>query len=103
MSATALETLRASHDRLVEALAGTDPAAIEAASAELAAAVDAIRAAPPAADAEQKAGASGLLALLQGAQIRVNFLTDRLRRRADALVDCGARLQPAATYRRSAR
>lgn len=104
MSADALDTLRASHDRLVEALAGRDAAAIEAASAELAAVVDGIRAAPrPVAEAEIRARASSLSALLQGAQIRVNFLTDRLRRRADALAGCGARLNTEATYRRSAR
>ena len=104
MSDDALAALRASNDRLIEALAGRDPAAIEAASTDLAAAVEAVRAAPsPAADPQAKAGASALLALLQGTQIRVNFLTDGLRRRADALVACGARLRPAATYRRSAR
>ena len=103
MSAAALEALRASHERLAEALESRDIGQIHSAGAELGAAVDRLRTErPTAASARLRDGAATVAAALQSTQRRVNLLTDQLRRRADVLAAHGARLKPA-TYTRSAR
>jgi hypothetical protein len=103
MSAAALEALRTSHERLAEALESHDIGEIQAAGAELGAAVDRLRAERPAAvPARLREGAAAVAAALQNTQRRVNLLTDQLRRRADVLAAHGAELKPA-TYTRSAR
>ena len=103
MSQAALEALRESSAGLIRALEGHDPAAIETATAAIGAAVDRVRAVGDwHDDVELRDGLAGLAPLLLDAQTRVNFLTDRARRRVDGLAALGARL-PVQTYGREGR
>jgi hypothetical protein len=85
MQLALLDTLATAHEALIRALDGDDLAELERATAALAEAVHAARrhdgwqAAP-----EMKERLLSLAALAQAAQIRVNFLTDMIRRRVDA-------------------
>jgi hypothetical protein len=103
MKLAILDRLASCHEALIRALDGHDLDAIEDATAALAAAVAATRA------GSDLAGAPGLrerllslAALAQAAQIRVNFLTDTIRRRVNALAALrGA--EPAIPYQPHAR
>jgi hypothetical protein len=98
MQLAVLETLAAAHEALIRALDGDDLAGIERATAALAEAVhDARRQENWAATPALKERLLSLAALAQAAQIRVNFLTDMIRRRVDAVAALrGA--QPQITY-----
>ena len=103
MQLAILDALATSHEALIRALDGDDLAEIERATAALAEAVhetrhhDGWRATPG-----LKERLLSLAALAQAAQIRVNFLTDMIRRRVDAAAALrGA--QPAAVYHAHAR
>jgi hypothetical protein len=103
MSLQILDRLASCHEGLIHALDGNDLDAIETATLALADAVASARA--------QREWAStpairerllSLAALAQAAQIRVNFLTDTIRRRIDAMATLrGA--EPAMTYSPNAR
>ena len=98
MSLAVLERLRSSQEELVRMLDRNDAAGIEAATAALADAVDAVRAVDGWRDDHALAATvASVAALLQGAQMRVNFLTDQVRRRGDALASLGGRFGPS-TY-----
>ena len=98
MSLDILDRLASCHEALIRALDGNDLLAIESSTLALADAVASARA--------QQAWAStpdvrerllSLAALAQAAQIRVNFLTDTIRRRVNAMAALrGA--EPAMTY-----
>ena len=92
MSDRALDRLTTLQDGLVRALDSGDVTAIEAAIGSLAAAADEIRAGGRQAGSGEAARAA--LAANQAAQIRVNFLTDRIRRRLAAFT---ALREPVAT------
>ena len=86
MSLALLDRLTIAHEALIGALDSNDISAIEAATAELAAAVQASRDAVPAlAGTAARERLASLAALAQAAQVRVNFLTDGVRRRMDTL------------------
>ena len=103
MQLAVLDALASAHEALIRALDGDDLAAIEQATLALAEAVHEAR------RQEDWAGTPGmkerllnLAALAQAAQIRVNFLTDMIRRRVDAAAALrGA--QPVAVYHAHAR
>lgn len=103
MSLAVLDRLASSHEALIRSLDGHDLAAIEGATLALADAVASARANREwAATPEVKERLMSLAALAQAAQIRVNFLTDTLRRRIQAVaVLRGA--EPALTYHPHAR
>ncbi len=102
MQLAVLDALAGSHEALIRALDGDDLAEIERATAPLA---EADHEAPPHDWRDAPALKERLLslaALAQAAQIRVNFLTDMIRRRVDAAAALrGA--QPAAVYSAHAR
>lgn len=90
MSLVVLERLAGAHEALIRALDGNDLAAIDAATAELAAAVseagvlESLRA-----ESDARERLHSLAALAIAAQQRVNFLTDRMRGRVAALAALG--------------
>ena len=85
MQLALLDARPASHEALIRALDGDDLAEIERATAALAEAVArGTRAMRLAATPGLKERLLSLAALAQAAQIRVNFLTDMIRRRVDA-------------------
>lgn len=97
MSLASLDRLTACHEALIRALDGNDLGALDEACRSLAGAVAAARAeearTPSPALRERLLN---LAALAHAAQIRVNFLTDRIRRRIDAVA--ALRGEPAMTY-----
>ena len=103
MQLAVLDALATSHEALIRALDGDDLAEIERSTTALAEAVHETR------RQDDWAGTPGmkerllnLAALAQAAQIRVNFLTDMIRRRVDAAAALrGA--QPVAVYHAHAR
>jgi hypothetical protein len=103
MQLALLDALATSHEALIRALDGDDLAEIERATAALAEAVhDARRQQDWAGTPGMKERLLSLAALAQAAQIRVNFLTDMIRRRVDAAAALrGA--QPVALYQAHAR
>lgn len=99
MQLAILDTLATSHEALIRALDGSDLAEIERATTALATAVHAARN-----SAEWDGGNPALrerllslAALAHAAQIRVNFLTDMIRRRVDAAAALRGK-QPQFTY-----
>ena len=103
MSLQLLDRLASSHEALIVALDANDLAAIEAATADLADAVEAARAmAMPDERAGFRDRLASLAALAQAAQGRVNFLTDMVGRRVDTLSAMAGRA-PTLTYRAHAR
>ncbi|HYD14617.1 MAG TPA: hypothetical protein VEC11_17350 [Allosphingosinicella sp.] len=97
MQLAILDTLAGSHEALIRALDGDDLAGIERATAALAEAVHEARRHDWHAAPDLKERLLSLAALAQAAQIRVNFLTDMIRRRVDAAAALrGA--QPQMTY-----
>ena len=103
MQLVLLDALATSHEALIRALDGDDLAEIERATAALAEAVqEARRQEDWAGTPDMKERLLNLAALAQAAQIRVNFLTDMIRRRVDAAAALrGA--QPVAVYHAHAR
>lgn len=96
MDDRALERLTALQDGLVRALDTGDVAQIEAAISALAESVDEIRAAGRQSGTHRAARSA--IAANHAAQIRVNFLTDQVRRRLAAFAALRAPLAAAATY-----
>ena len=97
MSLASLDRLTAAHEALIHALDGNDLAAIEAASRGLAEAVAEVRGEELRPGIASRERLTSLAALAHAAQIRVNFLTDKIRRRIDAVAAMrGA--EPAMTY-----
>ena len=97
MQLAILDTLSRSHEALIRALDGDDLADIEQATATLAEAVHEARRHDWHGAPDLKERLLSLAALAQAAQIRVNFLTDMIRRRVDAAAALrGA--QPQMTY-----
>lgn len=97
MNLASLDRLTASHEALIRALDGDDLGAIEGASRDLAAAVAEVKAEGLLPGAATRERLTSLAALAHAAQIRVNFLTDKIRRRIDAVAALrGA--EPAMTY-----
>jgi hypothetical protein len=97
MSLASLDRLTTAHEALIRALDGNDLAAIEAASRHLADAVTEVRGEDFRPGTEARERLTSLAALAHAAQIRVNFLTDKIRRRIDAVAALrGA--EPAMTY-----
>jgi hypothetical protein len=103
MQLALLDSLATSHEALIRALDGDDLAEIERSTAALAMAVNAARHQDDwRATPELKERLLSLAALAQAAQIRVNFLTDMIRRRVDAAAALrGA--EPVALYHAHAR
>lgn len=103
MQLAILDALAGSHEALIRALDGDDLAEIERATAALAEAVHEARRHDGWQNAPGlKERLLSLAALAQAAQIRVNFLTDMIRRRVDAAAALrGA--QPVAVYHAHAR
>lgn len=103
MSLPILDRLASSHEALIAALDANDLAAIEAATADLAQAVEAARGLDAPADPGQfRERLASLAALAQAAQGRVNFLTDIVGRRIDTLSAMAGRA-PTLTYRANPR
>ena len=98
MSLPILDRLASCHEALIRALDGNDLEAIETATLALADAVASARARQEwAGTPEIRERLLSLAALAQAAQIRVNFLTDTIRRRVNAMAALrGA--EPAMTY-----
>ena len=84
MQLAVLDALAGSHEALIRALDGDDLAEIERATAALAEAVHEARRHDWHSTPDLKERLLSLAALAQTAQIRVNFLTDMIRRRIDA-------------------
>ena len=103
MQLAILDALASSHEALIRTLDGDDLARIEQATAALAEAVhEARRQEDWAGTPDMKERLLNLAALAQAAQIRVNFLTDTIRRRVNAMAALrGA--EPAMTYHPTAR
>ena len=102
MQLALLDSLATSHEALIRALDGDDLAAIERGTAALAEAVHEARKHDWHGAPDLKERLLSLAALAQAAQIRVNFLTDMIRRRVDAAAALrGA--QPVALYHAHAR
>lgn len=102
MQLAILDTLSRSHEALIRALDGDDLADIEQATATLAEAVHEARRHDWHSAPDLKERLLSLAALAQAAQIRVNFLTDMIRRRVDAAAALrGA--QPVNVYQAHAR
>jgi hypothetical protein len=97
MQLAILDTLARSHEALIRALDGDDLAGIEQATVALAEAVHEARRHDWHSTPDLRERLLSLSALAQAAQIRVNFLTDMIRRRVDAAAALrGA--QPQITY-----
>jgi len=97
MQLAILDSLSTSHEALIRALDGDDLGEIERATATLAEAVHEARRHDWHSTPDLKERLLSLAALAQAAQIRVNFLTDMIRRRIDAAAALrGA--QPQMTY-----
>jgi len=98
MSLAVLDRLASCHEALIRALDGNDLDAIESATLALADAVASARANRDwAATPEIRERLLSLAALAQAAQIRVNFLTDMIRRRVTAIAALRGS-EPAMTY-----
>ena len=102
MTSAALERLAASYETLIRALDGADDDSIARASAALAEAVEEIRSDHPDGGPAVKASVSRLVDLGHAAQGRVNFMTDALKRRIDALAQVRGQARTA-TYAPSTR
>ena len=103
MSLAVLDRLASCHEALIRALDGNDLHAIESATLGLADAIASARARQDwAATPDVRERLLSLAALAQAAQIRVNFLTDTIRRRVNAMAALrGA--EPAMTYQPAGR
>jgi hypothetical protein len=102
MSEAALARLDAARAALDAALERAAPHEIEAAAAEVAAALSMLDPAALAADPAWRPKLEALVRGFEAAQLRVNFLTDAARRRAERLpAACAA--QPPLLYGRAGR
>ena len=103
MSLAVLDRLASCHEGLIRALDGDDLDAIETATLALADAVASGRACQDwASTPEVRERLLNLAALAQAAQIRVNFLTDTIRRRVNAMAALRGS-EPAMTYLKQVR
>jgi len=103
MSLIILDRLASCHEALIRALDGDDLDAIESSTLALADAVASARAQQDwASTPAVRERLLSLAALAQAAQIRVNFLTDTIRRRVNAMAALRGS-EPAMTYQPSAR
>jgi hypothetical protein len=102
MSHDKLEAMKEAHDALIAALDANDIAAIEAAVAAFGDSVRALREAAEPLGPDAAARAAELRRLSDQAQMRVNFLTDMVRRRIERLGAMGGRGQ-VALYAREGR
>jgi hypothetical protein len=103
MNLVVLDRLASCHEALIRALDGNDLDAIESATLALADAVASARAQREwASTPAVKERLLSLAALAQAAQIRVNFLTDTIRRRVNALAALSGS-EPTMTYHPAAR
>ena len=102
MSSAALERLRASYETLIDALDGADADRLGKASASLAEAVEQLRSTHLGDDPQVRETLSNLVDLGHAAQSRVNFMTDALKRRLNALAQLRGDA-PTATYQPGAR
>lgn len=102
MSHEKLQAMTEAHEALIAALDANDTAAIEAAVSAFGDSVQALRetAEPLGPDAAERA--LELRRLTDQAQMRVNFLTDMVRRRLERLGEMGGRGQ-VAVYAREGR
>ena len=103
MSLLILDRLASAHEALIRALDGNDLAAIDAATAALAAAVSeagALESLHSGPDARERLHSLATLAI--AAQQRVNFLTDRMRGRVATLAAIGGQAETL-TYQPGAR
>lgn len=98
MQLAILDALARSHEALIRALDGDDLGEIEQATASLVEAVHEARRHDWRSTPALKERLLSLAALAQAAQIRVNFLTDMIRRRVDAAAALRGD-QPQMTYR----
>ena len=98
MNLAVLDRLASCHEALIRALDGDDLEAIETATLGLADAVASARASRDwASTPDVKERLLSLAALAQAAQIRVNFLTDTIRRRVNVMAALRGS-EPAMTY-----
>ena len=97
MQLAILDRLATSHEALIRALDGSDLAEIERATAALAEAVHEARKHDWHSTPDLRERLLNLAALAHAAQIRVNFLTDMIRRRVDAAAALRGK-QPQFTY-----
>ena len=103
MSLAVLDRLASCHEALIRALDGDDLGAIEGATLALADAVASARAGQDwISTPDLKERLLSLAALAQAAQIRVNFLTDTIRRRVNVMAALRGS-EPAMTYHPTAR
>jgi hypothetical protein len=103
MSAVELERLEQCHEALIGALDANEPDAIAQASAELQSALGGVRDVETwRTDPQLKQAAERIRGLADAAQVRVNFLTDRVLRRIDAIAAAG-RTAPVRVYDRQGR
>lgn len=99
----AFERVEAAQQALLAALDSSDPAAIEAAAGAFSDSVQLLAAEAPSLDrAEAALRADALRRLFDESQMRVNFLTDAVRRRLDQLAMMRGREQ-AMVYAREGR
>lgn len=85
MTRSSLAAMRDAHDALIAALDSNDIDAIEVAVASFGAAVEKVRTANQSAAEGDEVQAARLRQLSDQAQMRVNFLTDMVRRRIERL------------------
>ena len=103
MSASSLEQVEAAQHALIVALDSADAAAIETAAAAFADSVESLASAPGSLrGAEADGRAEAMRRLFDESQMRVNFLTDVVRRRLDALASIRGR-DPVPVYAREGR
>jgi len=94
MTESALDRMQAAQHALIAALDANDAAAIEAAATAFAESVAALAKAPGSIDRDEAAArADALRQLFDQGQMRVNFLTDVVRRRLDRLASIRGRDQ----------
>ena len=101
--ASAFERVEKAQHALIAALDSGDAASIQAAATDFSESIHALAAAPVSLDrANAEARADAVRRLFDQSQMRVNFLTDAVRRRLDQLAAMRGRA-PAATYAREGR
>jgi len=101
--AAAFERVEAAQHTLIAALDSSDAAAIQAAATAFSDSIHALATAPISLNrAEVEARAEALRRLFDQSQMRVNFLTDAVRRRLDQLAAMRGH-EPVAVYAREGR
>lgn len=103
MSGDPIARLAECQAAMIRALDGAEAAIVEVAADDLRAAIEAVRRARMAPNADNRARLAELAAQASAAQARVNFLTDRVARRVEGLAAARGAASAPATYRRTAR